>query len=347
MKESPLVALTLARIREFMREPGAVFWTFGFPLLITVALGIAFRDQGPPRLAVAVIDGPGAAALRAALRDDPLLAVETLPADTAARRLRGAAVVLTVESGPTAAAPVVYRFDPTRPEGLAARRTVDDRLQRHAGRHDVLPTKDEIAVARGGRYVDWMVPGLLGMQLLSGALWGTAWTIVNARQRRLLRRLAATPMRRGHYLLSFRLAGLLFVPLQVVVLFVFARLTFGVRVQGSLLSVFALSLFGSWSFAGLGLLCASRAQNSETANGLVNLVTLPMFVLCGVFFSSNKFPGFVQPLIRFLPLSAFNQALRHIVNDGASLFSQGAPLLVLLGWGIVSASVALRLFRWT
>ncbi|HEY4184278.1 MAG TPA: ABC transporter permease [Polyangia bacterium] len=347
MTASPLTALTLARIREFIREPGAVFWTFGFPLLITVALGIAFRDQGPPQLRVALVDGPRAGVLRAALAREPLLAVETLPADVAAARLRAAAVLLTIDADGAAAAPLVYRFDPTHPEARAARRTIDDILQRNAGRHDALTTRDETAVARGGRYVDWMVPGLLGMQLLSGALWGTAWTIVNARQRRLLKRLAATPMRRRHYLMSFRLAGLLFVPLQVVVLFVFARLTFGVHIQGSLLAVFALSLFGSWSFAGLGLLCAARAQNSETANGLVNLVTLPMFVLCGVFFSSNKFPGFVQPLIRFLPLSAFNEALRHVVNDGASLFSQGRPLLVLTAWGVVSATVALRLFRWT
>src|SRR3569623_780327 len=327
MTESPLFALTMARSREFLREPSAVFWTFGFPLLITVALGIAFREQGPPRQVVAVIEGPRASELAGVLRAEPLLAVELLPADVAAARLRAAAVLLTVEGGASAADPIVYRFDPARPEARGARRTADERLQRQAGRRDALATRDETAVARGGRYVDWMVPGLLGMQLLSGALWGTAWNIVTARQRRLLKRLAATFMRRGHYLLSYRLAGLLFVPLQVVVLFVFARLTFGVHVQGSLLSVFALSLLGSWSFAGLGLLCAARAQNSETANGLVNLVTLPMFVLCGVFFSSNRFPGFVQPLIRFLPLSAFNEALRHIVIDGASLLSQGVPLL--------------------
>ena len=210
-----------------------------------------------------------------------------------------------------------------------------------------MATTDETAVARGGRYVDWLVPGLLGMQLLSGALWGTAWNIVNARQRRLLKRLAATPMRRSDYLLSFRVAGLLFVPVQVVVLFVFARLTFGVTVHGSLGAVFLLSLFGSWSFAGLGLLCAARAQNSETANGLVNLATLPMFVLSGVFFSSGRFPAFLQPAIRLLPLSAFNEALRHVVNDGASLLSQGFPLVVLLLWGLLSATVALRLFRWS
>jgi ABC-2 type transport system permease protein len=296
---------------------------------------------------IALVEGPRAAELQAALASEPSVAVELMPADRAATRLRAARVLLIVDGGADASAPIVYRFDPSRPDATAARRAVDDCLQRHAGRKPVWPTRDETAVARGGRYVDWMVPGLLGMQLLSGALWGTAWTIVNARQRRLLKRLAATPMRRSHFLLSFRLAGLLFVPLQVAMLFAFARLAFGVRIQGNLLSVLGLSLFGSWSFAGLGLLCAARAENTETANGLVNLVTMPMFILCGVFFSSAKFPDLLQPLIRLLPLSAFNEALRHIVNDGASLFSQTVPLAILLGWGLVSAVVALRIFRWT
>jgi len=270
------------------------------------------------------------------------------PAD-AERRLRTGDVVLAVEAvrGADGRRAITYRFDPSRPEALGVRRLVDERIQRAAGRRDAVTTANQTAVARGGRYVDWLVPGLLGMQLLSGALWGTAWNIVNARQRRLLKRLAATPMRRSHYLLSFRIAGLLFVPVQALVLFVFARLTFGVTIHGSMLAVLLLSLFGSWSFAGLGLLCASRAQNSETANGLVNLMTLPMFVLSGVFFSSARFPAFLQPAIHLLPLSAFNDALRHIVNDGASLTSQGLPLLVLLVWGGVSSTIALRLFRWS
>jgi ABC-2 type transport system permease protein len=343
----PLWALSGARIKQFLREPGALFWTFGFPLLITVALGSAFRNQGPTKSQIAVVAGPGSVVAAATLAGDPGIGVAILDPESAARRLVTGDVVLIVLAPAFPGLPFVYRYDPSRPDALAVRRLVDERLQRQAGRRDPLPTRDETAVAKGARYVDWLVPGLLGMQLLNGAMWGAAFNIVNARQRKLLKRLAATPMRRSDYLLSFRVSGLVFVPIQVAVLFAFARLTFGVTIHGSAVAALALALLGSWSFAGLGLLCASRAQNSETANGLINLITLPMMVLSGVFFSSSRFPAVVQPAIRLLPMSAFNEALRHVVNDGASIFAQGYSIAVLAGWALVTSVVAVRIFRWT
>jgi len=341
-----LWALSAVRLKLFFREPGSMFWTFGFPLLVTVALGVAFRNQGQAKAPVAVVAGPGAAQVSAALNGQPAVSARVLDEAEVARELRTGQVVLAVESaGP--GAPLVFHYDPTRPEAVATRRLTDDLLQAHAGRRDVVVTRDETQVSRGGRYVDWLVPGLLGLQLLNGAMWGAAFNIVNQRQRKGLKRLAATPMPRSHYLLSYRVSGLVFVPLQVFVLFAFAHLTFGVVIQGSSLAVLGLALLGSWAFAGLGLLCASRAQNSETANGLINLVTLPMMVFSGVFFSSSRFPHVLQPVISILPLSAFNEALRHVVNDGASIFSQGYPIAVLAGWTLVTSVLAVRLFRWT
>ncbi|HVZ85384.1 MAG TPA: ABC transporter permease [Polyangia bacterium] len=348
MPTRSLWAFSAVRLKLFFREPGSLFWTFGFPLLVTVALGVAFRNQGPARTPVAIVAGPGADGVRAALAARPGLSPRVVDAAEATRELRTGEVMLAIEAPAAgAAAPLVFRYDPSRPEAHAARRLADDVLQAHAGRRDVVATRDETAVARGGRYVDWLVPGLLGLQLLNGAMWGAAFNIVNARQRKLLKRLAATPMRRGHYLLSYRVSGLVFVPLQLFVLFAFARLTFGVVIQGSLLAVLGLALLGSWAFAGLGLLCAARAENSETANGLINLVTLPMMVFSGVFFSSSRFPAVLQPVIRLLPLSAFNEALRHVVNDGASIFTQGFPIAVLAAWTVVTSVLAVRLFRWT
>ena len=352
LARSPLLALSLARLREFMREPGALFWTFGFPLLMTLALGVAFREQGPARARVGVADGPMAETSLAPLRKAHHLDAQILAASALEEALRKGEILVAVQpSTPGVGTPALprikLRFDPSRPEAAATAREVEDVLETAAGRKDVLHVEKDTAFVAGARYVDWLVPGLLGMQLLSGSLWGTAWNIVSARQRKLLKRLAATPMKRRHYLLSFRLTALIFVPVQLLVLFGFASVAFGVRVHGSALALLFLALLGSWSFAGLGLLCACRAPNTETANGLVNLMTLPMYMLSGVFFSAARFPSFLQPAIRALPLSAFNHALRAVVNDGAPLFAQGTDIALLVAWGVVTSVIALRLFRWT
>jgi ABC-2 type transport system permease protein len=340
---SPLWSLIMVRVKEFTREPSAVFWTFGFPIILTVALGIAFRKQGPSAVSVAVVDGPSAAALVQALNGPQIRAVQ-LSASDAEARLRTGKVVLTVEV--PAGGEVTYHFDPSRPDAATARLLVDDRVQRAAGRADPRPSREVRVEAPGERYVDWLVPGLLGMQLLSGSLWGIAFVIVQNRQRKLLKRLVATPMRRGDYLLSFAASRLLWVLLETAVLLAFAHFAFGVPIRGSLMAIFVLALLGAASFAGLGLLCAARPENTESVNGLVNLATLPMFILSGVFFSADRFPEFLQKAIRFLPLTALNDALRAVINDGASLFSLPLEVAVLLVWGAVTYAVALKIFRW-
>lgn len=340
----PLVQLTLSRFREFWREPGAVFWTFGFPLLLTVALGIAFRTQGPPRVAVAVVEMEGTAAIASTLEAEQRLIVLRLPETEAAEKLRRGEVALVVVPGQRA---VAYRFDPDRPESTPARLLVDDRLQRAAGRADSVAVRDETARAPGARYIDWLVPGLLGLQLMSGSMWGIGWPIVQTRSRKLLKRLAATPMRRSEYLLAFFLSRLVFVLVEVIFLLGFARLAFGVEVHGSPIAVALVSVLGAASFAGIALLCASRAQNTETAGGLMNLVMLPMFVLSGVFFSAGNFPDFLQPFIHALPLTALNDALRALINGGAPVLTLGGEVAVLLAWGTAGFAIALRIFRWT
>ena len=240
-----------------------------------------------------------------------------------------------------------YRFDPQRPEAQAARLLADDLLQRSAGRPDRLPTVDEAADAPGSRYIDWLVPGLLGMQLMSGSLWGVAYAIVDTRQRKLLKRLVATPMRRRDYLLSYIVSRLVFVLIETPLLLWFAKVAFGVAIRAPMVEILLVSSLGAASFAGIALLCASRAQNTETANGLVNLVTFPMIILCGVFFSASRFPAALQFPIRLLPLAALNESLRSLVNDGASLAALGFPLAVMTAWGVVTFVAALKLFRWS
>jgi ABC-type multidrug transport system permease subunit len=337
-----LFELTLSRFREFAREPEAIFWVFAFPVLMTVALGIAFRAQAPKPVPVGVDAVDGAEAVMQALGADPGMAPRLLAEGEADVALRNGAVHVVVRPG----APPAFRFDPTRPESRAARVMADATLQRAAGRADVWHAQDQEVIAPGSRYIDWLVPGLLGMNIMGTGLWGIGFGVVNARVRKLLKRLVATPMRRADYLMSHVLSRLIFLCLEVVVIVGFARLAFGIPLNGSLAILAGLCLLGALSFGGLGLLLASRAKTLEAVSGLMNLAMLPMWVLSGVFFSSENFPAAVQPAIDALPLTALNQALRANMIDGAPLAAIGSQVAILAAWGAGCFLVALRVFRW-
>jgi ABC-type multidrug transport system permease subunit len=341
----PLYQLTLSRVREAVREPGVLFWVFGFPILLSVGLGLAFRGRGPEPVTVGLLDGPGALAIEQALGHAGIK-VERVDEAHARLRLRAGKIALVVVPGATADAPLTYRYDPTPAEARLARVAVDEAIQRAAGRQDPRAVRDAPVTERGSRYIDFLVPGLIGMNLMSGSMWGIGWVIVNMRVRKLLKRLLATPMRRRDLLLAQALARTGSVPLEVGALLIFARLAFDVRVTGSWLALTVVSVAGALAFAGLAILVASRAQNTETVSGLMNLVMLPMFVLSGVFFSAARFPDVLQPALSLLPLTALNDALRAIVIDGAGLAAIARPLAILAGWGVGSFAFGLRIFRW-
>lgn len=340
---SPLVQLCLARLRAFYREPEAVFWSFGFPILLTIALGVAFRARQPDPVRAAVVQGPRSEQVRATLAAGTAVEVRVLDEAAALRALRGGQVAIVVEPGE----PPAYRLDPTRPESRLAQAVVDDLLQRAAGRRDVLTARREEYTEPGARYVDFLVPGLLGMNLMSSGMWGVGWVIVEDRQKKLLKRIVATPMRRSEYLLAFVVMRLLFLLAEIPILVGFAVLAFGTPVRGGLLDLGAFVVLGALAFSALGLLVGSRARNSQTVSGLINLVMMPMFVFSGVFFSSRHFPDAIQPVIRLLPLTALNDGLRAIMNDGAGLTALRPELAVLAAVGAGSFALALRWFRWT
>jgi ABC-2 type transport system permease protein len=341
------LALCLARLRESYREPEVLFWSFVFPVLLSGALAVAFRDRGPEPSRVVVQRGPGSARIVAALRGAPLLIVEEAGPEAAGRALRMGRADVVVVAGADAATPVEFRLDPSRPEAGVARARVDDALQRAAGRVDPVPTREVDLREPGGRYVDFLVPGLIGMNLMSAGMWGVGYVLVDMRIKRLLKRLLATPMRPADFMASLMTMRVLSTFLEVGFLLAFAALALAVPVRGSLAAVMAVALVGSLCFAGLGLAVACRARKIETASGLMNLVTLPMFVCSGVFFSVERFPQAVQPALRALPLTALNDALRAVTLEGAGLASQWPRLLVLAAWGVTSFVFGLRFFRWS
>jgi ABC-type multidrug transport system permease subunit len=340
----PLVELTFMRVREFMREKEAVFWVFIFPVLMTFALGIAFRNTAPDKALVAIESGTEKVSETAnVLSRSPEISATVMSPDEAAQALRSGKVSIVVK-------PVndsfEYHFDPTRPESRTARLLVDDVLQRGKGRADVVHAGEQQVTEPGARYVDFLVPGLIGMNLMGSGLWGLGFTVVIARSRKLLKRFAATPMRRSHYLLSFILSRLVFLVLEVAAVVVFAWLAFGFTVRGSWLSVTLITLLGGFTFSGIGLLVAARPRTIEGVSGLMNFIMLPMWLLSGTFFSSERFPQILQPFIKALPLTALNTVLRALMNEGATLSSNWMQISILLAWLVISFVVALKIFRW-
>lgn len=342
----PLFELTAMRVREFLREKEAVFWVFVFPVLMTFALGIAFRNTGPDKTFVAV-EGSATdqkvSETANVLSRSADISVTVLGAEAAAQALRSGkvSIVVTPENDSFA-----YRFDPTRPESRAARLLVDDALQRGKGRTDVVNVGEQKITEPGARYVDFLVPGLIGMNLMGSGLWGLGFTVVIARSRKLLKRFAATPMHRSHYLLSFMLSRLVFLVLEVAAVIVFASLAFGFTVRGSWLSVALMTVLGGFTFSGIGLLVAARPTTIEGVSGLMNFIMLPMWLLSGTFFSSERFPQILQPFIQALPLTALNNVLRALMNEGAPLSSNWLAIAILLAWCLVSFVVALKIFKW-
>jgi ABC-2 type transport system permease protein len=338
----PLVELTLARFREFLREPEAVFWVFAFPVIMTCALGVAFRSRGADPVIVGVVAQDGDAAIRRTLETAGGFTVRSLAPEQVERAIRDGRAPVVVIPG----APPVYRYDEARAESQVARLAVDAALQRAAGREDAFTARQQPIDIVGSRYIDWLVPGLLGMNIMSTGLWGVGFAIVQARTRKLLKRLIATPMSRAEYLASHVLSRLLFLALETAVIVGFAWVAFGVAVRGGVFALSVLAVLGALSFGGLGLLVASRARTIEGVSGLMNLVMMPMWVLSGVFFASSNFPDVMQPFIQALPLTALNDALRGVINEGLSLTSLSNELAILAAWGAIPFALALKLFRW-
>ncbi|MEA2342396.1 MAG: type transport system permease protein [Thermoanaerobaculia bacterium] len=338
----PIVELAVTRTKEFVRESEALFWVFGFPLILALALGFAFREKPPDRVPIAVVAGPNAAQRLAALQKSPVLLPSIMSEQDARDALRRGKVSLLIEGADT----VLFRFDATRPDAQSARREADDALQTAAGRRDVVVTREERVHEQGARYIDFLIPGLLGMNLMGTGMWSMGFTIANARMKKLLKRLVATPMRKTDFLLAQFLSRLIWLLIEVTVLVAFGWLVFGVRVNGSILLLAVLCIIGGFSFSGIGLLTASRARTIEAVSGLMNFIMMPMWLCSGVFFSYERFPDSVKPIIRLLPLTLLNDALRAVINDAAGLTQIAGKLALLAAWGLITFMIGLKVFRW-
>ena len=336
---SSLYQLTSTRFRLFLREPEAIFWVFIFPILLAVGLGIAFRNRPADVLPV----GATTTQLTQALGQEKGLNASTMDEVAGTRALAIGTIDLLAIQRPDG---VAYKYDNTNPDARTARLLAERAIQTAAGRRDAVDSQNEFVPETGARYIDFVVPGLLGMNLMGSAIWGMGFAIVEARQKKLLKRMVASPMPRWQYMASFILSRLLMLVIEVVVFVGFARVAFGVPIRGSLIDLGIICLITSLAFSSMGLLIASRARTMEAASGLMNLVMLPMWILSGVFFSATRFPAAIQPFVRALPLTAAIDALRSNMLQGIGLNHLLMPLAILLAWLVVPFAVSMKIFRW-
>ena len=282
----PFWQLTLARFREQLRQPEVLFWVFAFPLLLAVALGLAFRNRPPDVIRVGVEAGPHADSVAALLGHARGFTVRVLPAGEAADQLRKGRVAIVVVPGET----VVYRYDSTRTDSRMARLATDDALQRALGRQDVRAVAEQKVMERGSRYIDFLIPGLLGLNLMGTGMWGMGYAVVDARKKKLMKRLLASPMRKSHYLLSFIAARLTMLGPEVVLLIGFGMLAFlpsaaegGPFALGLVLaSTFVWTLGEILAATNVNAFIASRSPASHRSrlNSLVSLIAQSGSMLC-------------------------------------------------------------------
>ena len=362
LRSSSLFQLYLVRLRDFYRQPARVFWVYGFPTIMAVALGFAFQNRLPAPIEVDLMNKSGADEVKAAVKmhnaaldresqagkprlNVPAIELHEAPEGETLERVRNGVTSLVIE--PLGPRSNVYHYDPTRPEANAARQLVDDVLQRASGRVDPRSTSEVPVTERGSRYIDFLIPGLIGLNAMGGGLWGIGFLVVNFRVGKLLKRFVATPMPRRDFLLALLGARLTFVLPDLTVLLLLGTLMFKMPIRGNLLLVIAIEMLGALAFAGIGLLVGSRATTTEAVSGLMNLVMLPMWLLSGVFFASSRFPDWLQPLIRALPLTQLVNALRLVILKGAGPLEVSSSIAILAAWAVVTFALALRFFRWT
>jgi ABC-type multidrug transport system permease subunit len=349
IRPGPFFQLLTTRLKEAFREPEVIFWVFGFPLLLALGLGIAFQNKPPERILVAVESRAGAAEVVEILNLIPQFHAEALSAEECESRLRlgKAAIVIVPAPDSPPELDYRYRYDPTRPNSMLARALVDDALQEAAGRKDTIERVECEVTEPGARYIDFLIPGLIGMTLLSQGLWGLGIVLVDMRSRKFLKRLVASSMRKSEFLAAMMASRIFFMLIEVFLLLVIAYLVFDIAIQGSLTAVVAVSIVGTLCFSSMGTLVSSRADKIEEVTGLIYSVIFPMIVFSGVFFPSDRFPGFLQPFIKLFPLTLFNDAFRAVILEGADIFSQWQRLASMALWGTVCFALTLRWFRWT
>jgi len=336
------------RWREFRREPSAFFWVMFMPILWMVVLGFAFSKPRPESYGVGWLSPETPSTLsestHKALTENRQIHLWEAPLGELETRIKRGEISMILQFD--AQSKATYRLDQNNPEAVRARNFVNDVVQNQGGRTDPVPQSSENIQAEGGRYVDFLIPGLLGLSIMTTSLFGVGMTIVSNRKENLLKRYLATPMRAYEYIVSHMFGRLIILTADFSAVMIAGYLIFHFRLYGNFLHYVLFAILGAAAFTAVALLCAARTRSVPMISGLTNLISLPMMMLSGVFFSKNNFPDWLREGTAYLPLTALNDGLRKIALEGLPIQALGPEITVLGLYTVIASVIAQRLFKW-
>lgn len=350
MIRQSLIELTKCRLREFIREPSASFFVIFMPIVWMVILGLAFSPQKKEIIIVGVVNNVDNLASSLKLEQfikelkkskEIELVQNTKENLTKKLRLNKLSLILNLNKGY-----LQYTYDPTNPKSLTHRHLVDNFIQTSFGRNNPIRTQDLIYTPPGNRYIDFLIPGLLALSLLTTSLFGTGMVIVVSRREKLLQRFLVTPMKPIDYFLSHIIGRLLIVLLEVFVILLAGYLIFSFSIRGSLLDYFTISFLGASCFTSLALLCSSRGKNSSAYSGFANLIVIFLMLFSGIWFTRNNFPTWLQDISHYSPLSALVDSLRRISLEGDSIFFLHQEITLLVLYTVIFLLLSKKTFKW-
>ena len=345
-----LILLTGVELKEYLREPGILFWAIFFPILLALGLGLAFSGGGESEKTIAVVcssdcDFPYNLKSEAEklLGNDKIgftrYKFEETNWDESILMLKKGMVsmILKVDGED-----IQYHFDPNNAEANYAYLQLSGAIKGEA------PDPGNITVLEqeGTRYIDFLVPGLLAMGVMMSCMWGISYSNVDRRNKKLLRRMVATPMKKHNYVASQLISRIMLSTIEVILLVGITKWIFDIAITGSIVALILLVIAGNVAFTGLAILIASRTSNTQIANGLINLVVMPMMVMSGIYFSYHNFPDFMITVIQFLPLTVLADSVRTVFLEGATLVNVLPQLIGLFAFGLILYGLGIRIYKW-
>ncbi|MDH4200500.1 MAG: ABC transporter permease [Spirochaetia bacterium] len=348
--------LIVVQMKEYWREPEVLFWTLGFPIMVASVLSLLYSFKPAVNYKAAIIEYHARTDSAIAKRNIPFtdtreivipgkssrkISLERMTMQNAEKAYQSGKIeiIIEIKDGST----VQYYFDPANERTENLYLWIDHTVHEN---NDGIVSKIAPLSQRGSRYIDYLIPGLIALGIMNATLWGIGWTLIEFRIKKFLRRMIVTPMKKLDFMLSISLTRLLLSIIEAGILIIFAHYVFGVSMQGNPLVFAFVFLSGHVAFSGMSILMASRANNTRVANGLINIITMPMFLLSGVFFNYHSFPDWMITLIQYLPLTVLADSLRNVFLFGGGMANVIFPVSYLLTFGAVFYLLGLKMYRW-